>query len=108
LFQIFQLVLQCQTIFLWCINHINWLLYSIINIQNSLLFYFIRFLEKFNIPHTIGAVDGTQIAITPPNEIDELYPENLYINRKQYHSINCQIVSNLSMQTNMYPNLENC
>lgn len=48
-------------------------------------------------PHTIGAVDGTQIAITPPNENDELYQEHLYINRKQYHSINCQIVSNTNI-----------
>lgn len=69
-------------------------------------YYFKRFLEKFNIPHTIGAVDGTQIAITPPHEIDELYQEHLYINRKQYHSINCQIVSNIIIQTHMYPSKE--
>lgn len=70
----------------------------IIIFYNLILRIHLRFLEKFNLPNTIGAVDGTQIAITPPNEIDELYQEHLYINRKQYHSINCQIVSNLTIQ----------
>lgn len=40
---------------------------------------------------TIGAIDGTQIAITLTNENDELYQEHLYINRKpivyQYNTI---------------------
>ena len=70
----------------------------IIIFYNLILRIHLRFLEKFNLPNAIGAVDGTQIAITPPNEIDELYQEHLYINRKQYHSINCQIASNLTIQ----------
>lgn len=44
-------------------------------------------------PNTIGLVDGTQIAIVPPPKLDPMYPEHLYINRKQFHSINCQLVS---------------
>ncbi|CAI6377470.1 unnamed protein product [Macrosiphum euphorbiae] len=80
------------------VNHVanEWIIFPITPLQIARNKR--RFLEKFNIPHTIGAVDGTQIAITPPNEIDELYQEHLYINRKQYHSINCQIVTDADLK----------
>lgn len=39
-------------------------------------------------PNVLGVVDGTHIAIKrPENEI-----ENRFVNRKKYHSINCQVV----------------
>lgn len=44
-------------------------------------------------PGTIGAIDGTHIAIVAPPKNDVLYPEHAYINRKRFHSINTQLVS---------------
>ncbi|XP_018359005.1 PREDICTED: putative nuclease HARBI1 [Trachymyrmex cornetzi] len=41
---------------------------------------------------TIGAIDGTHIAIWPPNK----EREHLYINRKLYHSLNVLIVSDFN------------
>lgn len=43
-------------------------------------------------PHVIGVVDGTQIAITTPAGI-----EQPYVNRKGYHSVNVQLVSGLNL-----------
>jgi len=42
-----------------------------------------------NIPNIIGIVDGTHVPIKSPKE-----NENIYVNRKFYHSINCQVVAN--------------
>ncbi|XP_024879833.1 putative nuclease HARBI1 [Temnothorax curvispinosus] len=42
-----------------------------------------------NFPGVIGAVDGTHVAIWPPDK----NREHLYINRKLYHSLNVIIVS---------------
>lgn len=39
-------------------------------------------------PGVLGAIDGTHIAIVPPN----VEREQLYINRKLYHSLNVLIV----------------
>lgn len=43
----------------------------------------------FHMHEIIGVVDGTHIAIVKPR-VDE----HMFINRKGYHSLNCQIVSN--------------
>ncbi|XP_071652310.1 putative nuclease HARBI1 [Temnothorax longispinosus] len=40
-------------------------------------------------PGIIGAIDGTHVAIVPPN----VEREHLYINRKLYHSLNVLLVS---------------
>lgn len=42
-----------------------------------------------NFPHIIGAIDCTHIAIKAPHE-----DEAVYINRKNYHSLNVQMVCN--------------
>lgn len=43
-------------------------------------------------PGIIGCIDCTHVAIFPPHIQDPLHPEHLYVNRKQYHSINVQLV----------------
>lgn len=45
-------------------------------------------------PHTLGAVDGTHVAIVKPPITHPTAPGNLFYNRKGYYSINCQMVSN--------------
>ncbi|XP_024867337.1 putative nuclease HARBI1 [Temnothorax curvispinosus] len=47
------------------------------------------FWARKQFPGVIGAIDGTHIAIVPPNA----EREHLYINRKLYHSLNVLIVS---------------
>lgn len=39
-------------------------------------------------PSVLGVVDGTHVGITAPPQDEELY-----VNRKHYHSINCQVVA---------------
>ncbi|KAJ3655933.1 hypothetical protein Zmor_015040 [Zophobas morio] len=46
-----------------------------------------RFMQRHRMPNIIGIVDGTHIAIKKPNE-----NEHIYVNRKNYHSLNCQII----------------
>ncbi|XP_070529052.1 putative nuclease HARBI1 [Cardiocondyla obscurior] len=48
-----------------------------------------QFLIHCNFPGVIGAVDGTHIAIFPPNK----EREHLYINRKLFHSLNVMLIS---------------
>lgn len=57
-----------------------------------IIFYY-RFYEDLNFPGVVGCVDCTHVAIFPPNIVDEEYPENIYVNRKGYHSINVQLVN---------------
>ncbi|MGH0167605.1 UNVERIFIED_CONTAM: hypothetical protein FKN15_053095 [Acipenser sinensis] len=47
-----------------------------------------RFYEIAGFPNVVGAVDGTHIKIQAPYQ-----NENIYVNRKGYHSINVQIIS---------------
>lgn len=54
---------------------------------------YFSFMEKFNLPGTIGVVDGTLITIVTPPIHDDLHPAHLFIDRKGHHSINAQIVS---------------
>lgn len=61
------------------------------------VFFFSRFYENHQIPGVIGCVDCTHIAIFPPrqfeNNEENIPREALYVNRKGYHSINTQLVS---------------
>lgn len=52
-----------------------------------------RFMQKYNIPGTLGIIDGTHVTI-------KALPRNIeapYVNRKHFHSINAQIVCNADM-----------
>lgn len=40
----------------------------------------------------IGCIDCTHVAIFPPPADDEDNPEHVYVNRKNYHSLNVQLV----------------
>lgn len=52
-----------------------------------------KFMQKYDIPGTLGIVDGTHITITAiPNNI-----EAPFVNRKNFHSINAQIVCDSDM-----------
>jgi len=55
-------------------------------IENKLKFFE---LSGYKLQGIIGVVDGTHIAIKAPRE-----DEFAYVNRKQQHSINCQVVAN--------------
>ncbi|XP_011696404.1 PREDICTED: putative nuclease HARBI1 [Wasmannia auropunctata] len=48
-----------------------------------------QFMNHCGFPGVIGAIDGTHVAICPP----EIEREHLYINRKLYHSLNVLLVS---------------
>ncbi|KYN05505.1 Putative nuclease HARBI1 [Cyphomyrmex costatus] len=50
--------------------------------------YFTMYFVHTNFPGVIGAIDGTHVAIWPPDK----NREHLYINRKLYHSLNVMIV----------------
>ena len=48
-----------------------------------------QFYSDHNIPNVVGLIDGTHIQIIAPP-----VNEDAYVNRLQYHSINCQVVVN--------------
>ncbi|VEN38851.1 unnamed protein product [Callosobruchus maculatus] len=48
-----------------------------------------RFYNKHQLPGVIGVIDCTHVAIVMPSGNE--YPENIYVNRKNYHSINVQL-----------------
>lgn len=54
-----------------------------------------KFYLKHNFGGVIGCVDCTHVAIFPPTayNYDPLYPEHIYVNRKGYHSINVQLIT---------------
>ncbi|XP_063926408.1 putative nuclease HARBI1 [Zophobas morio] len=52
-----------------------------------------EFYQRYQFPGVIGCVDCTHVAIVPPKSNDAVYPEHIYVNRKNYHSINVQLVS---------------
>lgn len=54
-----------------------------------------RFYQKFGFPGVVGCVDCTHVAIVAPNNIDN--NEHVYVNRKQYHSINVQLICDANM-----------
>lgn len=51
-------------------------------------YYNFRFFVNTGFPGVIGAIDGTHVAVFPP----EIGREYLFINRKLYHSLNVMIV----------------
>ncbi|XP_046402920.1 putative nuclease HARBI1 [Ischnura elegans] len=53
-----------------------------------------RFMEKIRFPGVIGAIDGTHIAIVPP----ENNREHIYFNRKHFHSKNVQVVCDYDLK----------
>ncbi|XP_028158731.1 putative nuclease HARBI1 [Ostrinia furnacalis] len=53
----------------------------------------IRFSNQFQMPGVLGCIDCTHVAIVSPEENEERY----YC-RKQYHSLNVQLISNADMQ----------
>ncbi|XP_050064959.1 putative nuclease HARBI1, partial [Aphis gossypii] len=55
------------------------------------------FFSKYKLQGVIGAIDCTHIAITPPKKDDPIYPENIYVNRKGYHSINTQLICDANL-----------
>lgn len=52
-----------------------------------------NFMNRFNFPGVIGAIDGTHIAILKPTT-----EEHNFINRKGFHSINVQVICNDKMK----------
>lgn len=52
-----------------------------------------RFYRVKHFPGVIGCIDCTHVAIIAPKE-ENNFPEEAYVNRKGYHSINVQLVSN--------------
>ncbi|KAJ8369796.1 hypothetical protein SKAU_G00098240 [Synaphobranchus kaupii] len=52
-----------------------------------------EFVRSFNFPGVIGAVDCTHIALRAPS-VDE----HAYVNRKNFHSLNVQIICDTRMQ----------
>jgi hypothetical protein len=50
------------------------------------------FFDKYQFPNTVGAVDGTHVAIVTPPKNHPVYPAAPYLNRKGFYSINVQII----------------
>ncbi|XP_050516554.1 putative nuclease HARBI1 [Diabrotica virgifera virgifera] len=50
-----------------------------------------KFYRTHNFPGVIGCVDCTHVAIVAPKQGNQ-YPEELYVNRKGYHSLNVQLI----------------
>uniref|UniRef100_A0A1B0DHJ9 Nuclease HARBI1 n=1 Tax=Phlebotomus papatasi TaxID=29031 RepID=A0A1B0DHJ9_PHLPP len=60
-----------------------------------------KFLAKTQIPGILGLVDGTHVALTClPNR-----EEHIYVNRKNYHSINVQINNHRSLWSHIFVKL---
>lgn len=51
------------------------------------------FFEEFQLPGIVGCIDCTHIAIATPQFINMGYPANVFMNRKGFYSLNCQLVS---------------
>lgn len=57
-----------------------------------------EFALKSGFPGVIGCIDCTHVAIYPPKTNDPVFPENLYVNRKLYHSINVQFICDSNLK----------
>ncbi|XP_049871222.1 putative nuclease HARBI1 [Pectinophora gossypiella] len=53
-----------------------------------------EFFDLYGMPHVLGAVDGTHIAICEPPLNHPTAPGSLFYNRKGFYSINCQMIVN--------------
>ncbi|XP_023311763.1 putative nuclease HARBI1 [Anoplophora glabripennis] len=51
-----------------------------------------RFYESYQFPGIIGCIDCTHVSIVAPPANDEHAPEHIYVNRKNYHSLNVQLI----------------
>lgn len=61
--------------------------------ENEITATKLRFEELFNFPGVIGVVDGTHVGLSAvPSDL-----EIAYVNRRQYHSINAQIICNADL-----------
>lgn len=56
-----------------------------------------RFVQEYGIPNVIGVIDGTQIGIYPPFITNDGHPEHIYVNWKNFHAINVQVVGTYSL-----------
>lgn len=74
-------------------TYINYLIKSV-TFDNGMrkIVYFSSFLQKHQFPGIIGCVDCTHVSIIAPHTDDPEFPEYVYVNRKNYHSINVQLV----------------
>ncbi|KAJ3661733.1 hypothetical protein Zmor_006120 [Zophobas morio] len=55
------------------------------------------FFDKFGFPGVVGAIDGTHIAIVCP-PLGGRPPGNVYLNRKNFYSINAQIICDSALK----------
>ncbi|XP_031335321.1 putative nuclease HARBI1 [Photinus pyralis] len=51
------------------------------------------FMQHFNFPGVVGAIDGTHVAILKP-----VIEEHNFVNRKGFHSLNVQIICNSNLR----------
>jgi hypothetical protein len=56
------------------------------------------FLEKFNFPNVIRAIDCTHIAIVSPPNQNPNQPALAYFNRKGFYSINVQAICDSNLK----------
>ncbi|XP_030745911.1 putative nuclease HARBI1 [Sitophilus oryzae] len=56
------------------------------------------FFQKYQFPGVIGCVDCTHISIVAPHTDDPEFPEYIYVNRKNYHSINVQLICDSNLK----------
>ncbi|XP_050515302.1 putative nuclease HARBI1 [Diabrotica virgifera virgifera] len=56
------------------------------------------FMNKFNFPGVIGCIDCTHIAIVAPPLEHPVHPGIAYLNRKGFHSINCQLICDSNLK----------
>ena len=58
----------------------------------------LNFSQQHGFPGVIGCIDCTHVAIIPPPQNDAEHPEHLYVNRKNYHSINVQLICDANLK----------
>ncbi|KAB0791964.1 hypothetical protein PPYR_13925 [Photinus pyralis] len=57
-----------------------------------------RFMEQFQFPGIIGAIDCTHVAIKAPPQDHPVNPGLAYYNRKGYYSINVQLICDANLR----------
>nr|CAI5866020.1 unnamed protein product [Callosobruchus analis] len=57
-----------------------------------------RFYEKYQFPGIVGIIDCNHVAITSPNVNNAEQPERAYVNRKNYHSLNVQLICDSTLK----------
>jgi hypothetical protein len=51
-----------------------------------------KFYTQYGVPGIVGCIDCTHVAIVPPARNNPQLPEHIFVNRKGYHSLNCQLI----------------